>query len=214
MAFFKEKKPREIKDDDPLFIKLWYGKRSHAAIVLGLYFIFFLILILIINFSGKKTTTDNMINGSKLESLFTSFNVDSTSYNHVIKDNNKTYYFSGSNIDGILYGSILYDGDSTSVKISDGTCIVGDFDEGEFVPANELCPENISYNYFNIERIYNLIENIKGQKYISDKYYLFEVNKNVSVKIYYDDNDKLSKVILSDNKITYELTFVDNVEVE
>ena len=205
MGLFKKKEPREIKEDDPTFIKLWYNPRTHALMVLGLYFLFFAFILIFVNVVGTRKKADNSINGSTIKALFTNTTNKELSYNYEINRGNKTYYFSGKdNIDDID-GTILYNGESTTVKISEDKCIVGEYVKDEFVPSETLCPENIKYEYFKVDNIYNLIKDIKGTKYLSDKYYYFKIDNDIDVKVYFDSNDIISKVSLNDNNYSYEL---------
>lgn len=212
--FNKERKTREIKDDDSLFVKLWFNPRSHAAIVLGLYFLFFAIIIIIINVSGTKGPKDNSVDGSSINDLFTKLSDKNISYNYVITMQNKKYYFSGVDKEDEIFGTILYNGESQSIKVHDSDCAVGKYnDKGEFVPAYSLCPENINYNYFNYDYIYELIKNTKGSKYETDKYYLFNLKDNLVVKVYYDNNS-LKVITVEDNKSTYLLEFMTEDTLE
>ena len=192
MGLFKKKEPREIKDDDPTFIKLWYNPRTHALIVLLLYFLFFAFILIFVGITGIIFVLNNT-SSKKL------------SYNYVINHGSKTYYFSGNDKDEDIDGTILYNGESTTIKISDNKCSVGEYIKDEFVLNYKLCPENINYEYFDIENIYNLIKDVKGIKYLSDHYYYFKINKTIEVKIYFDTNDTISKISLSEKNYTYDL---------
>lgn len=214
MGVFKKKAPREIKDDDPLFVKLWYNERSHAFIVLGLYFIFFLVLILIVSFTGRKPS-NNSVTGSSTKGLFDDLSSKQISYNYVIKEGNKTYYFSGVNKNDGIYGTILFNGDSSSINIVKDECFAGVYENEEFVSQDSLCPENIKYYLFNPGSIYKLIEDEKGIKNDAEKYYLFSPKDNEKIKIYYN-NKAISKITInSGNSYSYELDFnIEKVEEE
>ena len=205
MGLFKKKEPREIKDDDPTFIKLWYNPRTHALIVLLLYFLFFAFILIFVNVAGTRKKVDNSINGSTIKALFNNTSSKELSYNYVINHGSKTYYFSGNDKDEDIDGTILYNGESTTIKISDNKCSVGEYIKDEFVLNYKLCPENINYEYFDIENIYNLIKDVKGTKYLSDHYYYFKINNTIEVKIYFDTNDTISKISLSEKNYTYDL---------
>ena len=208
MKLFKKKEPRVIKDDDPLFIKLWYNERTHAAIVLGLYLLFFAIIIVLFNLTGGNKRNDLLVKGSDISSLFEYDKKYLVSYNYVINESNKTYYFSGIDRNEELYGKMLYNGDSTTIKVNGGECVVGEYNGAEFVPMYTLCPENINYNYFDYKMIYELIKDKKGSKYLNSSYYLFRLDDNLNIKVYYNDNKLLSKIVISkDKSFSYELNF-------
>lgn len=206
MALFKKKQPREIKDDDPLFVKLWYNERSHALIVLGLYFVFFLFIILFVTLTGKKTGSSS-IEGNNIKGLFNGMKNQTISYNYVIKEGNKTYYFSGEDKKDGIYGTILFNGDSSSVNIKNDECFAGTYEGDEFVLSDSLCPENLKYYLFDLSSIYKLIENEKGAKNSNENYYVFSPSSNEKVRIYYE-NDNITKItVINGNSYEYELSY-------
>lgn len=205
MALIKKKAPREIKDDDPLFVKLWFNERSHAAIVLGLYFLFFAIIIIVVNFSGSTSKTKDEITGSSINNIFESINDKDISYNYVITNGSKTYYFSGENKDEAIYGTMLHNGESVNIRILDNQCAIGNYIDGEFKGEYSLCPENINYEYFDYKNIQKLISNKKGKNYSSSDYYDFKLDNKTTVKVYYEK--KLLKKILIEGSSLYELKF-------
>ena len=212
----EKKKKREIKEDDPLLVKLWYNERTHAAIVLALYLIFFGFIILFINLTSKPKITSRDIKGSKINNLFTILDEKDVSYNYVITIGNKKYYFSGFNRDDDIYGTLLYNGESQSIKVSNNECMVGTYnDKDEFVPAYSLCPENINYNYFKYNLIYDLIKDVSGYKFQADNYYIFTLKDNTEIKIYYDADDILVSVIISGKNYNYLLEYsLDNENID
>ena len=203
----KEKQPREIKDDDPLIVKLWYNKRSHAAIVLGLYFIFFALILILVNFAGTTKPKNTTVKGNTLVKLFNYLDGKDVSYNYTINVGGKKYYFSGNNKDDDIYGTILYNGESQSVRISNGECIIGEYNnKGEFVSSELMCPETINYNYFDYNNIYILIKDEEGTDNINGEYYLFNLNDNVSVKLNYDV-EKLKATSIENKNGSYLLEY-------
>ena len=206
----KEKEPREIKEDDSLIVKLWYNKRSHAAIVLGLYLFFFLILIIIINTTGTNAPKDITINGSSLSNKFLNFENKDVSYNFVVNIGTNKYYFSGANKEDGIYGKILHNGESQTILISDDQCSVGEYNsKGEFIKSELLCPENINYSYFDYNNIYNLIKDLKGYNYEEKNYYSFDLDDKTNIAIYYVNND-LNSIIVNGKNDTYSLEYVIN----
>lgn len=208
MSLFKKKEPREIKDTDPLFIKLWYNPRSHAIMVLSAYFVFFAIILIMVAITGKSQNNNLNIKGSSLLNSFNAIDEENILYNFVITIGNKTYYFSGSDLNNSLYGTLLSNGESSTIKIENDQCIVGEYKNDEFIPSYMLCPENINYSFFNIMNIYKLIDSINGTKSNIDKNYVFKDKNNNEIKIYRDNNDIISKIIIKDkNNDLYELNY-------
>lgn len=213
MKLFGKKEPRVVKEDDPLIVKLWYNKRYHALISLSLYFVFFLVLIIIINVSSANKPINKEIKGTSISDMFTDLNKNDVSYNYVINKGSKTYYFSGNDKNDGIYGTILYNGESTSINIVNKECAVGTYEDEEFKPMYTLCPENIDYSYFDIDNIYELIKNVKGTNKDTENYYLFNLDNNKIVKVFYDDDKELAKIIISEDKnTTYELSY--NIPVD
>lgn len=211
MAIFKKKTKREINEDDSLIVKLWFNERSHAAIVLGLYFVFFATIIIVISATSSSSNIKNSVTGENIADVFKNVKPDDTTYNFVISSQNKTYYFSGETKDDAIYGTLLHNGESINIRIYEEKCAVGDYVDGEFVPKYTLCPEIIDYKYFDYMNIYNLIKNVKGRHYSQNGYYVFELDDKSVIKIYYT-NKKINKIIVN-NDISYELTF-DEKEID
>ena len=98
MKLFQKKEPREIKEDDSLFVKIWYNKRYHAIMSLSLYFIFFLIIIILVNVSSSKNSKDTTINGTYTQKYFESLGSKDISYNYIIN----------LKLDTILFYKLIY----------------------------------------------------------------------------------------------------------
>lgn len=207
MSLFKKKEPRVVKDDDPLFIKLWYTPRYHAILGLALYFIFFLIVALLLNASATNSKNNSSVAGSSAKELFNTLNSKNISYNYTIKDGNNIYYFSGIDKDGGIYGNLLHNGEATNVNIKNGACAVGDYLNGQFVPKYTLCPENISYFYFDYMNIYDLIKDKKGTKTRDGNSYYFDLKNKLELKIYFTSDKLIHKIELVDNSVSYVFTY-------
>ncbi|MBR5662829.1 MAG: hypothetical protein IKX00_04165 [Bacilli bacterium] len=210
MSLFKkkEKEPRIIKDDDSLFIKLWYNKRSHAAIVLGLYLLFFLVLIVFMNLSSTGKKPDLTISGSTLNNKFLNFENKKLAYNYVIDIGSNKYYFSGTDKNDSIYGKILHNGESQTIMINNNECYVGDYNsKEEFVKTDLLCPEIIDYSYFNYKNIYDLIKDAKGYNYEEKKYYSFDLDNGINIAIYYIENE-IKSIIINEKNNTYSFEYV------
>ena len=212
MGLFKKKKPREIREEDSTFVKLWYNPRTHALMVLGAYFVFFLIVIIIINVSARKTT-NNEVKGSILQDKFTILDNQDLSYNYVINIDKDTYYFQGTNKYNNVYGTLLNNGETSSIKVENNECFVGEYnDTNEFIGMFELCPDKINYTNFDYNYIYKIIDNLKTDNYKTDEYYEFKTSDSTSYKIY-TSKDKVDKVIITTDKNTYTLEYNVN-EIE
>ena len=210
MALFKKKKPREIREDDSTFVKLWYNPRTHAMMVLGVYFIFFAIVIIFINLGSNKSTTTKDVNGSTIKESFTNLNGKSLSYNYVVNIGKTTYYFSGSNEHENITGTILSDGIVTPIKVENNECVVGEYNGEEFNPEYKLCPQDINYSYFDYNYIYSIVENIKTNRYKeNDKY---EFKKDDTTYMIYIKDKKLDKIVITAGENTYTLEYKLAVE--
>lgn len=204
----KNKEPREIREDDSTFIKLWYNPRTHALMVLGAYFLFFAIILIVVNAaSSNPEKFYETVKGSDLSKEFDKLNSENIVYDFVIKTDNNTYYFSGKkNLEGKIYGTILSSGESKNILIDDNLCYVGKYENDAFVEDENKCPEEIDYRYFNVGEIYNWIEKLQVKKYKKANTYNFDVNNNLSYKIYIEDNF-INKIESTDGKNKYELNY-------
>lgn len=207
MKIFKEKKEREIKEDDSLFIKLWYNKRTHAMIVLGMYAIFFIILFILAAVNSNKNVEDNTVDTKELKPYFTNLNDKDISYNVVINSlDEDMYYFSGSKEDNIVIGKLLYSDDDLLIKISEDACTVGTNVDDMFIEdADKLCPQILSYKIFNYEKIYDEISKKTARIRKYDKYYLCTL-EDIQYKIYVKDN-VLSRIDILDKDVTYNIKY-------
>ena len=207
MRIFKEKKERVIKDDDSLFVKLWYNKRTHAMIVLGMYAIFFIILFIIAALNSNTNIEDNIARAEELSPFFTSLNDKDLSFNVVINSADEDmYYFSGSKEGNIVKGNLLHNEDNMLIEVSKDICTVGDYVDGIFVgDINKSCPEIFDYNIFDYEKIYNEISKNTSKIRKYEKYYLVTL-EGIQYKIYVKD-DTLSKIDILDKDVTYNVKY-------
>lgn len=210
MALFKKKKPREIKEDDSTFVKLWYNPRSHALIVLGLYFLFFLILIIFLNISDNKTSKSNNLKGSNINDLFLNLEKKEITYDYIIKTGKKNYLFNGKKYNDSITGLLTFNGENINIKVDNDKCIVGTYDEDEFKPQYSLCPDDINYTYFDYKNIYNLIKNVEIRNN-QQGYYSVHVNKDINMNIFYKDKN-INKIVIRDKNSEYELVYLETEE--
>ncbi|MBO4601444.1 MAG: hypothetical protein J5634_04355 [Bacilli bacterium] len=210
----KKKEPREIKEDDSLFIKLWYNPRTHALMVLGAYLVFFLVILLVINIGSKTTDVNKPVLGKDTKKLFDYYLDKNTTYNFVINKPSKTYYFSGVKIaDNDIYGTLLSDGESKNIYVSAGLCKIVREENGEYIQVeDETCPSDIEYNYFDITYIYTVIESLKTTSSSLKDRYNFVLTNNYSYKFYFD-KEKINKIEIKDSNDTYTLTLGVKEEV-
>ena len=207
MRIFKEKKERVIKDDDSLFVKLWYNKRTHAMIVLGMYAIFFIILFIIAALNSNTNIEDNIARAEELSPFFTSLNDKDLSFNVVINSADEDmYYFSGSKEGNIVKGNLLHNEDNLLIEVSKDICTVGDSVDGIFLgDINKSCPEIFDYNIFDYEKIYNEISKNTSKIRKYEKYYLVTL-EGIQYKIYVKD-DTLSRIDILDKDVTYNVKY-------
>lgn len=207
MRIFKEKKERVIKDDDSLFVKLWYNKRTHAMIVLGMYAIFFIILFIIAALNSNTNIEDNIARAEELSPFFASLNDKDLSFNVVINSADEDmYYFSGSKEENVVKGNLLHNEDNMLIEVSKDICTVGDYVDGIFVgDINKSCPEFFDYNIFDYEKIYNEISKNTSKIRKYEKYYLVTL-EGIQYKIYVKD-DTLSKIDILDKDVTYNVKY-------
>lgn len=207
MGLFKKKEPREIKEDDPTFIKLWYNPRSHAIIVLSAYFIFFLIIILFLNLSSKPQNRNNNVDASF---LFDSLNNDNYKYNYLYKKDGEIYLFNLSiDENGDKKGLVSYDGLVKEVVIDQSGCKVTLTDEDD-------CPLNVNYNYFDENNLKNIIKNKKAVHYANDKSYKYTLDDGTIIYLYYISDKTLNKVVINEkDQGVYEINYlVDDTKEE
>ncbi len=212
MKLFKEKKQREIKEDDSLLVKLWYNKRTHALMVLGMYGIFLLILLILASISSSKPVNNNIVKAKDVEKYFISLNDKEISYSVVINSNNEDiYYFTGKNVDDNIVGKLLHNNEDYQISISNDECKVGTVTDDVFIgDSDKLCPDVINYDIFNYEKLYNDVLNkdtTRIRKY--NDYYSFK-DKNTAYKLYVK-NDTLSKVDISNKDVTYSINYFENI---
>lgn len=206
MGLFKKKEPREPRDDDSTFMKLWLNKKTHAMMVLGAYFVFFAILLIVINVSSPNTK-NTVTNKEHLNKLFSNVSGKKYKFNHMITNNDKVYYFNGTNDNGIIIGKIIEDDKIINVKIENKECVVGTYnDNNEFVPAYEVCPSDLRYTNFIPEEIYETIKYLRiSPTSLSDHYYI-KLNDKVSYDVSFEKDD-IKAIVIKDNDYTYQLRF-------
>lgn len=193
MGLFKKKEPREIKDDDPLLVKLWYNPRTHAMMVLGIYIFIFAIILLIIRLSPtSNTNAKRSLSGDKLSNLFNNSENNINLYDVSLSVENGNYFFSGEKSSEIISGTLLYNGKTENIIVEDGICRIKNTDDTEDVSSNAKCPENIDYRLLDINSIYNIVKDLNGNLF-GNEYYLFRLNRDEEVKIYLS-GDELNKI--------------------
>ena len=216
MSLFKKKEPREIKEDDKLIVKLWYNKRTHAMIVLGIYLFIFLILFVLAKIATMTTKVTN--NGSNKETItaFTKrLDESNLMVNYSITNGNKKYYYSGQKITNtnVIKGSFLYDGSSTDAYLVSDKCfdkVVNIDDPSTYTTNEKACPSDINYSLLDYNYINKILKGLNG-KFIGEKYCTYHLNDELTIKLYYENNN-INKIEIANGKTTYELVYevVDN----
>ena len=209
MGLFKRKE-REIKEDDSLLVKLWYTPRTHGLIVLGIYFVFFFVVMLAISGSPKnldKEKKDSKV--SEMKSLFTYLDGKNLTYDFNIKTEGNTYVFNGTRLDNEVSGKIILNDSVLNIKFVDGLCKVIERNrKGVEYISDKSCPEDINYSYFDYHKIYSLIEFLTVKNSQNTDYKLI-TNDGYSYKLYELDNH-IDKIIITDNNSVYELKYIVN----
>ena len=198
--FRKEKEEKILPDNATTFQKLWHNKRTHAAMVLGIYFIFILILIIFINIAPKKEYKEGNKKISKAdiwtmkdrlkESLYT-FEYDIK----VIEEEKEIYrvnYNGEKNEDGVSGYQEVYDM-LIKYKIKDG--IVYNVLLEETIEL-DIFYDKINANYLDLNYIFTMvrprifeIEKIdsKVEKYVYEEIILEEGSKTLNISIIAND---------------------------
>ena len=201
MGLFKKKEPRVVKDTDPLIIKLWYNKRTHAMIVLGAYFLFFVILLILVKVSSNAVKNDNTVDASFLTKDLIEKDIR---YNVLYKNSSEMYLFSGAkNVEDKLVGTLTHDGNSLNISINDEECTISPENNEE----ENKCPEKIKYKYFDIKNLSDIIKDKKAIHYSSNKLYKYSINDKLEINLYYDDNKVLYKVVITEPNESFEINY-------
>ena len=213
MGLFKKKEPREIKDDDPLLVKLWYNPRTHAMMVLGIYIFIFAVILLIIRLSPtSNTNAKRSLSGDKLSNLFNNSENNINLYDVSLSVENGNYFFSGEKSSEIISGTLLYNGKTENIIVEDGICRIKNTDDTEDVSSNAKCPENIDYRLLDINSIYNIVKDLNGNLF-GNEYYLFRLNRDEEVKIYLS-GDELNKISYKIKNSSYTYSVRTNATKE
>ena len=211
MGLFKKKEPREITEEDGLLTRLWLNPRTHAMMILGFYFIFFAILLILIKTAGSIETEKEEINGSVISESFKEKIADKDiSYNVAITKEDDTYYFQGDKkvSDEKITGTIMHNGTATNIEYNEDGCNV--------LTASEevmLCPEEIDYKYFNINNIYEDIKSVKTSTFKHNEYFVFEIDKDTKIKVYLDSNKYIEKILINDKDSEYDFKYQFNTPI-
>lgn len=218
MGFFtkKEKKPREIKETDSTFVKLWYNPRTHAMMVLGAYFVFFLVVILFLkSLPNNQTVETKKKTGESIEELFKNDPYKIQVYDVVIKTGENTYLFNGSNImDEIIQGKLVNKDNTIELRLENDSCKVMIRDKkNNLIESDQVCPGDIKYDYLDRSKLYSMIKSLEIKE--EDGYYQIKSDDNIEYKIYYiKENEKniLTKTIITNGQSEYEInySYVDN----
>ena len=199
------------KDPDNTFVKLWENKRYHALVCLGLWFIFFIFvfLIVVIPYNNalknlpKNNETENIITfASMKEKLLNS------EYNYKYTVNTSL-------------GKTVYTGTKTKENItgyrenSEGLIKYEINNEGIFqINMDEKIPlENLylglNENYLDIQKIYDLSSTLTENINEEENEIIYE-NDNIGIKFKIDEQNILS-INIKDNSDNYLLEF-DNIK--
>ena len=210
MGLFKKREPREIKEDDSLLVMLWYNPRTHAMMVLGLYLLFFAVILIFSTVNLNKNSNKTNVNTKNLEEYFTNLDDKDITYNVVINKENDIYNFSGYRTpEGSISGKLLHNSDTESLIITPGICQIA-YNDGDVIIADEdkKCPEFMTFELFDYYDVYNKIKSSKVEPRYYKDYYLYKIN-NIEYKIYVKGK-LLSKLEINEKDISYIINFLVN----
>ena len=216
----KDKKVKELPEDATLFQKLWHDKQTHAAMVLGLWFIFIIGLLIFINIANRMMPPVNSNEEEKeLEKITVSEmvkNIDKKyyKYKYTINLGDRKIIYDGELSEGknegykedgeTLFRFLIQD-DKTYRVISDIKEVIDDL----YIDINK---DFINYNYLYLliwEKPYKLENEVT---YIYNDLELPN-NRTVNLTIETKDNN-VTKIEIVENADTYLLEFSNIVEIE
>ena len=203
---------KKNNEDKKTFKELWNNPVSNSLIKLGFYGIFFIIVYLFL-FIGSSFSKQNNINTNKSSTTTTttSYKVTYTKIKNDLVSNEQDiiysindYYLTGNISNNILNGTLEDNDNIYKIKYDGENIYKLKRDEEEL--NNDLLSD-IKKDYLLPSKIIDIIDNPKviSTKSADEKIYSYNVEESaISV---YIDNDKINKIIILDNGITYNLEF-------
>lgn len=206
MNIFKKKEYTEEELNELTgFSKLWHTPRTHAMIVLGAYFIFFAVIIIL--FGSTKSNVninDNKQNNkdNKIDASYLLKNIDESKIEYIDTYNSKNngiYILVGKYEGENFVGNLTHGSETFEISIDkDLNCTATN--------KKYQCPENIEYGYFMHNYILNLISDNKATNYKDLKKYTYSLNDGLDIDLTYND-DTIQKINTRYNDDLYEITF-------
>ncbi len=204
MGIFK-KKEKVMPQNPTKFQKLWYNKRTHAMMVLGVYFVFIAILLLIINIAPKtekKVPTNNQREQITITDLQTSLINSDYNFTYEITQNGNKTLFKGLSKNNQVEGYKETNTEIIKYEIIDDISykVLGE-DKSEY-----NIYENVNADYLDLAYIYNLTLPLTSVNIINGEIKTFEY-KDVNIK----DERKINIVISSKNNLITNINIKDDV---
>ncbi len=188
---------KENKTTESTFSKLWNNKRTHALMVLGVWFIFFFVIILLMNGLSSNQRPKEII---PLETKWIELKKNNYSFVYRISINNEISIYSGEQNDKIVMG--LKDTNSGTMKyyIDDNIYYKVLLDNYEVI---DNVYENVDINLINVNYIYDLIKDISENKIGNVTTYNLD---NYSIEV--TENDEIiTNIKINLDESIYDLTF-------
>lgn len=225
MGLFKKKEPREIKDDDSLIVKLWYGEKTHALMVLGLWAIFFVFLFIALSASPSAPVENKSLNETstkdykaEVKNLFSYFS-DKKLYNRYNITTTHNYFVMAHYSDNVLSGTMNIDDKIYFFIKDDFSCSLHEYQSNNKKKNNITpCPEEINFDYFYLDKILNKIVDFNPKASKEDEQIIYKydnISDNLVIKLY-TSNDILNKIYIKEFNNIYEITLIidDDLGIE
>ncbi len=201
----KEPKYKQTNPDDPWIIKTWQTPRGRAALKLGIYGVFILLVLLLIFFRSD-------LSPKVYKTVYTPYKKDNSTKIEDLKKNNFAYKYTITiNETKILYyGNKLLNIESgykedingiiKYIKENDKVYKVGLTEKEEMTNLYE----NLNPNYFSVNYIMELIEPQFLENKDNEQNYILDNGVEISIK---SDNSDIKNIIIKDGAALYELEY-------
>lgn len=179
--------------------QIWNNPRYNALIRLGLWFIFFTLVIVFIRLSPKEEVPKKE---EKVQITYSDIKKEFVNSSVMLTMSNDTYYISGVIKDGVFNGTIQNDGITNKVYYDGVMYIVNKNNKEETSMYNELNNKLILP-----KDIINTIDNYNGllKSTTDSKSYTYDINGEKYI-IYIKD-EKICKVTYEKDNLVYTLEY-------
>lgn len=218
-----KKDNKEIKEESK-FMQLWHNKRTHAAMVLGMWMIF-LLFVIIICFTGGKTQNNNLNNPTDGELEVVEFKDYSLMQADLLKNNFKYEYNIKIGDYNVIYRGERLDLQETGYRENSTETIKYYIDETglytvlmDELVANDRLFENVNESLIDLEYIFGLIkdktvvsEEVEGIRTFKYNFIVEEVAYEILVKT---DLEYITNIEIIVEDKNYKLFFTDVNKIE